>query len=125
MRENPVKRQLVSCPRDSMNNSGLAGPPRARLGPRREPANLAPAPPPLRGASRRGRRRGVEGAAPHATASRTRLARGPDGRGAARQGLNYVVNFGDRTLAAGRRLVGTMVFEFATPGITGLRTVQI
>jgi len=30
-----------------------------------------------------------------------------------------------RQLAAGRRLVGTMVFEFATLGITGLRTVQI
>jgi hypothetical protein len=30
-----------------------------------------------------------------------------------------------RQLAAGRRLVGTMAFEFATPGITGLRTAQI
>jgi len=42
-----------------MDDSGLAGPPLTRLGPRRELANLAPAPPPLRGASRRGRRRGV------------------------------------------------------------------
>ena len=43
-------RILVSCPRDSINNPGLSGPPFSRLGPRREPASLAPAPPPLRGA---------------------------------------------------------------------------
>jgi hypothetical protein len=30
-----------------------------------------------------------------------------------------------RQLAAGRRLVGTKVFAFATPGIAGLRTAQI
>jgi hypothetical protein len=30
-----------------------------------------------------------------------------------------------RQLAARRRLVGTMVFEFVTPGITGLRIVEI
>ncbi len=89
---------LVSRPRGSMDNSGRSGPPLSRLGPRREPASLAPAPPPLRGASRRGRRRGAGGEALQTTASRSRLARRPGGLGTVRSGLNSVVNFGDRTL---------------------------
>ena len=88
-----------------MNNSGLAGPPRARLGPAPthsggypEPANLAPAPPPLRGASRRGRRSNVVFEAEQAAATRSRLARGPGGLGAGRRGLHYAVNSWDTKL---------------------------
>jgi hypothetical protein len=82
-----------------MNNPGLSGPPFPRLGPRREPASLAPAPPPLRGASRHGRKGSIVFEAEQATASRSRLARGPGGLRAVRRGLNYVVNFWDTTLA--------------------------
>jgi hypothetical protein len=88
-----------------MNNPGLSGPPFPRLGPAPtraggypEPASLAPAPPPLRGASRRGRRGRVVFAAEQATASRSRLARGPGGLRAVRRGLNYAANFWDTTL---------------------------
>ena len=99
-----------------MNNSGLSDPPLPRLGPRREPASLAPAPPPRWGASRRGRKRGAPFAAQQAPASATRC-RGraqrvprrlagyppagwvrPGGLGAARRGLYYVVNLWDTTL---------------------------
>jgi len=83
-----------------MNNSGLSDQLLPRLGPRREPASLAPAPPPRWGASRRGRKRGALFAAEQATASRSRLARGPGGLGAGRRVLYYVVNFWDGTPVA-------------------------
>jgi hypothetical protein len=80
-----------------MNNGSRSGPSLPHLGLRREPASLAPAPPPLRGASRRGRRPGSNCEALQATASRSRLAREPGGLGTVRICLNSVVNFWDRT----------------------------
>ena len=85
--------EQVSCPRGSLHKSEFPGVPLAHLGPRREPASLTPAPPPLRGASRRGRSRDVSFETPEATASRSRLARGPGGLETPRGTLEYSTNF--------------------------------
>jgi hypothetical protein len=94
-----------------MNNPGLSDPPFPRLGPAPtrsggypEPASLAP-PPPLRGASRRGRNCDVNFEAQEATAYRSRLAGyptegwvWPGGVGAPQGALNCAADLWDRTL---------------------------